>query len=150
MQRLLLPNHYKRIGLYLVPAGFLVWCITQMGAFDAILKTSPHGISWRLVAVLSISFFSFLFGLYFLAFSKEKNEDEYIGGLRLQSFQLSGMVQLALTILSFISIFVFADDPDRLFIALLTLVMLFFWVFYILHFNYTLYRNNKMMNEKLS
>jgi Na+/H+-dicarboxylate symporter len=149
MQRLLLPNYYKRIGLYLVPAGFLMWCITQMGAFNEVLITNPHGISWRFVTVLSVSFFSFLFGLYFLAFSREKKEDEYIRDLRLQSFQLSGMVQLALTILSFVGMFVFVDNPDDFLIGLLTFAMLLFWIFYILHFNYTLYRNKKMMNEKL-
>lgn len=149
MQRFLLPIYFKKIGLIIAPMGFLVWCITQIGLFNTLLITNPHGISWRFVVVLSISFFSFLFGVYFLAFSKEKNEDEYIRNLRLQSFQLSGMVQLALTILSFTGIFIFLDDPDDLIIGLLTFIMLFFWIFYILHFNYALYRNKKMMNEKL-
>ncbi len=85
----LLPNHYKRLGAIMMPVGLLIWCLTQIGFFNNLLV-----VHWTIVAVLIISFFSFLTGMYFLVFVKEKQEDEYITNLRLQSFQLAAFIQL--------------------------------------------------------
>ena len=65
----LLPNRFKKIGLFLFPIGLIIWITTQLDLFNSILN---HKMK---VVTLTLSFFSFLFGLYFATFSKEPIED---------------------------------------------------------------------------
>src|SRR4051812_26541554 len=109
--RFLLPNYFKKLGLVMVPAGLVLWCLTQQNVFDKLL-VGEHSVSWPKVIVLVISWFGFLFGMYFIAFSKEKIEDEYINNIRLHSFQLAALVQLLFFIASFICMAVFHAEPD--------------------------------------
>ena len=60
---LLLPNRFKKIGLVLLSLGLLVWILTQKELiFTELDKTNK-------VITLTMSFFCFLFGLYFFTFS---------------------------------------------------------------------------------
>ena len=68
----LLPNRFKKVGIFFFPIGIIVWVLTQRGLFSTDLN---HQMK---VLILTLSFFSFLFGLYFITFSKEPIEDEYI------------------------------------------------------------------------
>lgn len=141
----LLPSQFKKIGLVLCPLGFILWFICQMGFvrnfFDYFIKDENTSLILTIIITM-LSFFSFLFGLYALAFSKEKMEDEMIQKLRLESFQLAGLIQIVGIIISFI-LFAIIDEPSRdsgwltFFIAILFI----FWVAYILLFNFKLFRN---------
>lgn len=141
----LLPNHYKRLGAIMMPVGLLIWCLTQIGFFNNLLV-----VHWTIVAVLIISFFSFLTGMYFLVFVKEKQEDEYITNLRLQSFQLAAFIQLLFFLISFIIMLIFNTEPAHdSGLALFFLISIFlFWLFYIIYFNYVIYRNKKKAYEE--
>ncbi len=141
----LLPNQYKRLGALMMPIGLLIWCFTQIGLFNSIMI-----IHWIKVMILTISFFSFLIGIYLVTFSKEKQEDEYISNIRLQSFQLSAFIQLLFFLLSFLYMFIFRTEPagdGGLEIFLISSIFLF-WLFYILHFNFILFRNKKKVYEE--
>ncbi len=73
----LLPNRFNKIGIILFSIGLIIWMITQRGLFNTDLN---HSLK---VIILTLSFFCFLFGLYFTTFSKEPIEDEYINSVRL-------------------------------------------------------------------
>ncbi len=147
IQKLLLPHRYKRAGALMAPLGFIAWVVIQQGALDSVLPVSG---SWQLVALLVLSFFSFLFGLYFLVFARERNEDEYINNLRLKSFQTAAFSQLVFLILAFIYMFVSGSEPagDAGLELFLLLTLFLFWICYIVHFNYTMYRLKGAMHEE--
>lgn len=147
IQKLLLPHRYKKAGAWMAPLGFVVWVALQQGAMDSIL---PAGGSWQLITLLVLSFFSFLFGLYFLVFARERNEDEYINNLRLKSFQTAAFSQLVFLILAFVYMFVSGSEPagDAGLELFLLLTLFLFWICYIVHFNYTMYRLKGAMHEE--
>ncbi len=133
----LLPNRFKRIGFYLFPVGIIFWMATQLGWMGSGLSHSDR------VAILSLSFFSFLFGLYFSIFSKERIEDECIQTIRLKSFQISAITQMLFFMIAFGAMFIFNSEPEgngglaAFFLAAIVL----FWLSYLIAFNSTLIIN---------
>jgi len=139
----LLPNRFKKIGIILFPIGFIIWIITQRGLFNTDLNQTMK------VITLTLSFFSFLFGLYFISFSKEPIEDEYINSVRLKSFQISSITQMVFFLISFIIMFIFNLQPNGdggLSIFLLSSILIF-WIMYMVIFNYTLITNKSKLDD---
>jgi len=139
----LLPNRFKKIGIILFPIGFIIWIITQRGLFNTDLNHTMK------VITLTLSFFSFLFGLYFISFSKEPIEDEYINSVRLKSFQISSITQMVFFLISFIIMFLFNLEPNGdagLSIFLLSSIILY-WLMYMIIFNYTLITNKSKLDD---
>jgi hypothetical protein len=139
----LLPNRFKKIGLFLLPIGLIIWISIQQGLFKSELNHTNK------VLTLTLSFFSFLFGLYFISFSKEPIEDEYINSLRLKSFQISSITQMIFFLISFIIMFLFKLEPNGdggLSIYFLCYILLF-WIMYIVIFNYTLITNKSKLDD---
>jgi hypothetical protein len=139
----LLPNRFKKIGIILFPIGLIIWISIQQGLFKTELNHTMK------VIALSLSFFSFLFGLYFISFSKENIEDEYINSVRLKSFQISSITQMVFFLLSFIIMFLFNLEPNGdggLSIFLLSSILIF-WIMYMIIFNYTLITNKSKLDD---
>ncbi|TAH14583.1 MAG: hypothetical protein EAZ12_00055 [Sphingobacteriia bacterium] len=151
----LLPNFFKKIGAVIAPLGLIVWILGQIGFFDQYIigeSTAMNYPYWPKVALLAISFFSFFFGVYFMVFVKEKKEDEFIDRLRLMSFQRGAFFQLFFMIIAFIWMIVFDKEPagdGGLEVFLIFLISLF-WLFYIVHFNVSLYLIRKRADEEFS
>jgi hypothetical protein len=140
----LLPNKFKTVGILLFPLGLFAWITTQLGWYNSELSSEMK------VALLSASFFSALFGLYFTVFSKELVEDEYINNTRLRSFQISSLIQMVYFLISFILMFLFKSEPNsdgRLSMFLLLSIALF-WVSYLIVFNVTLLIDKMAVNAK--
>lgn len=139
----LLPNRFKKIGYLLFPIGLIIWISIQQGLFKAELNHTMK------VIALSLSFFSFLFGLYFISFSKEPIEDEYINSVRLKSFQISSITQMVFFLISFTLMILFNLEPNGdggLSIFLLSSILIF-WIMYIVIFNYTLITNRSKLDD---
>ncbi len=139
----LLPNRFKKLGYLLFPIGLIIWILIQQGLFKTELNHTMK------VITLTLSFFSFLFGLYFISFSKEPIEDEYINSVRLKSFQISSLTQMVFFLISFIIMFLFKLEPNGdggLSIYFLCSILLF-WVMYIVIFNYTLITNKSKIDD---
>jgi hypothetical protein len=140
---ILLPNRFKKIGIILTPIGLTTWIIIQM----EVLKIEIiHPIK---VLTLTLSFFSFLFGLYFISFSKEPIEDEYINSVWLKSFQISSISQMLFFLISFIIMYLFNIEPSGdggLSIFFISSIILF-WVLYIMIFNYTLIKTKSKIDD---
>lgn len=140
---LLLPSPYKKIGIILFSIGLIIWIVTQRGIFNSQLNHTTK------VVTLTISFFSFLIGLYFITFSKEVVEDEYINSVRLKSFQISSIIQMVFFLISFTLMFILNIEPNGdggLSTFLLSSIILY-WVMYLIVFNYTLLSNKSKINE---
>jgi hypothetical protein len=139
----LLPNRFKKIGLFLLPIGLIIWISIQQGLFKSELNHTNK------VLILTLSFLSFLFGLYFILFSKEPIEDEFIERVRLKSFQISSITQMAFFLISFNIMMIFNIEPSGdsgLSIFFLFSIILF-WIMYILIFNYTLINNKSKLDD---
>ena len=137
----LLPNRFKKIGIILFFIGLIVWMIIQRGLFNTDLN---HTLK---VIALTLSFFSFLFGLYFTTFSKEPIEDEYINSVRLKSFQISSITQMVFFLISFTLMFILNIEPNGdggLSLFLLSSIILY-WLMYMIIFNYTLIKNKSKL-----
>jgi len=139
---LLLPNRYKKIGWLLFPIGLIIWASLQIGILDDYVN---HLIK---VFSLTLSFFSFLIGFYFVSFSKEPIEDEYISSLRLKSFQISAMIQMIYFLMAFTSMFLFHFEPngDGGLASFLLISILIYWLAYLIVFNITIIKNNNKVD----
>ena len=139
----LLPNRFKKIGIILSPFGLIIWMITQRGLFNTDLN---HTLK---VITLTLSFFSFLFGLYFTTFSKEPIEDEYINSVRLKSFQISSITQMVFFLISFTLMFMLNIEPngDAGLSTFLLSSIIIYWLIYIVFFNYILITNKSKLDD---
>jgi hypothetical protein len=141
----LIPHQFKKIGAIIAPAGFIFWLLMQYGVINkaliyifgapsSSLKFSLYHITNAFVAL--VSFLSFLAGMYFLSFSKEKIEDEMIKKLRLDSFQFAAFIQIVFIISGFISMLIFGSPNDGLLELFFISALFTFWLAYIARFNY--------------
>lgn len=148
MMKFLLPHRFKKTGLLLLPLGMVLWIGGQLGLFNPLLNSMQ--LRWPgFQIILIMGFFSFLAGVYFLMFAKEKTEDEFILKIRLESFQFAALFQLLFLIVLFTSMAVFSLDPgdESVFILLLAGLILLYWLAYIIRFNYVLHIKNRVTRE---
>ncbi len=151
----LLPYRFKPVGAVMMPAGLIIWIWGQLKlSQDSIAKVfngiAPENAHLLKVTILVISFFSCLIGMFFLVFSKEKEEDEYVIDLRLKSFQLAAFVQMAFFLLAFLYMFLFKKEPSgdaSLELFLIGSIFLF-WFSYISCFQFVLIKNKLQANEE--
>ena len=140
---LLLPNRYKKIGWLLFPLGLIIWVATQTGMLDDYVNQLIK------VLILTLSFFSFLIVFYFVSFSKEPIEDEYITSMRLKSFQISAIIQMIYFLMAFTSMFLFHFKPngDSGLASFLLISILIYWSAYLIIFNITIIKNNIKVDD---
>ena len=138
--KLLLPHRFKKVGVVTAPAGILIWVCLQKGLFNELFSHvfDSNGTAYAVVAILS--FFSFLGGIYFITFSKEKIEDEMVQRVRLDSFQFAALAQIICMIFGFLSMLLLGEPEDDggLLLFFLTTITLF-WLCFIVRFNYILH-----------
>lgn len=144
MTRFLLPHRYKKTGMLLLPLGLFLWISGQSGLFNPML-TYLHFRWPGFQLILITGFFSFLAGIYFLIFSREKTEDEYIQLIRLESFHFAALFQLIFFVVLFLGMAIFSLEPggESAFMLILTGAILLFWLAYIIRFNYILHVKNR-------
>jgi uncharacterized membrane protein len=141
----LVPHRFKSFGLIAAPIGFASWLMMQFGIwtklFVMLFGDNPnfnpqYHISNVIIAI--ISFFSFLAGLYCIAFAKEKIEDEMIQKLRLESFQFAAAIQILSIVVGFFTMIFYAPEETGLMLFFILAIALF-WVSFILRFNFVLH-----------
>lgn len=152
----LLPNRFKILGWILfVPTtvlGFILsitgtdvsWLHTKIFAIfsdGAFGKNQSFGfmdtnITNTLIGVV------FIIGAMLVGFSKEKNEDEFIGKLRLSSLIWAVEVNYILLLLAFIFIY---GTP---FLNVMVYNMFTVLILFVARFNYTLYKNSKTATDE--
>jgi len=142
----LLPYRFKKIGTVIAPIGFALWIFMQVGMITRTLnffieETSSNHFAFHVVNVITavISFFSFLAGIYFITFSKEKIEDEMVQRTRLDSFQFAALTQIIFIIIGFFLMMIL-EEPSQGGLMLFFISMIFlFWLSFICRFNYILH-----------
>ena len=143
--KFLLPHRFKRLGAVLAPLGLMGWIAMQTGWVKKILvflfDLSADQLLARNLNILmaAVSFFTFLAGIYMLAFSKERIEDEMVQRTRLESFQFAAVMQLLAVILGFVIMAIYKEPREGgMMLFFISLVGLF-WLSFIGRFNYILH-----------
>lgn len=145
--KFLLPHRYKRVGALIAPVGICLWLVVQFGYLKNLLISvfgeSSGSYAWSASHIVNIvaavlGFFSFLVGLYFISFSKEKVEDEMVQKTRLDSFQFAAFLQIVLIVVGFLIMF-FADPGESGMMLFFVGLVLLFWLSFIGRFNYILH-----------
>lgn len=147
---LLLPNKYKWIGLIIaIPAAvlgffymffdyeipFLAFGVDTANNFSDFLK-NQNFTDELIVVGLAI-------GLLFIAFSKEKNEDEFVSKVRLESLQWAVLVNSIVLILCTLAVY------GGTYFTVIIFNMFTPLIFFIGRFHYVMFRNNQLaFNDK--
>lgn len=145
LMNFLLPNSFKRIGAVIAPSGFAIWLCMQFGYVTRLLtflfgerlaegSVPPYHLVNVICAV--VSFLSFLAGVFFLTFSREKIEDELVQKTRLESFQFAALVQIVFLITGFISMMVYKEPGDGGLMLFFIAVIFTFWLSFLARFHY--------------
>jgi hypothetical protein len=154
---LLFPNRFKIIGwVLLIPStilgiavfffdvefDFLKFKVFAIYSEPLLGKDTVMGFT-KINITLTITGLLFLIGALFVAFSKEKHEDEFIAKTRLESLVWATYINYAILIFCLLFIYELA------FLYVLVGNMFTILIFFILRFYYILYKTNKSLkNEK--
>lgn len=156
MKLLLLPHKFKRIGWFLLIPAKIV------GIFLGFRDIKLNFLEARVFAILSGEIFTdnkvmefiqdnifdelvaivFLVGAFFVGFSREKKEDEFISKLRLSSLLWAVYVNYALLFLAIVFIY------GTAFLTVMIYNMFTILIIFIVRFNYLLYRNSKLVSDE--
>jgi hypothetical protein len=149
MKSLLLPNKFKKRGVYLFLSGFILWCGVQLGLLHPLLQATTNPQLLKSVLLIT-AFFSALSGFYAAIFSKEKVEDEFIEALRLRSFQLSSICQFFYFSFSFLAMLLCKLEPrgDGGMLNIVLVGVLVYWLVYISYFHFCLIKNSVGTHEE--
>lgn len=152
----LLPHRFKKIGAIIAPVGFALWICMQFGyitqsltflfgeSHGSLNNTSYHTAN---VCTAIISFFSFLVGIYFVTFSKEKVEDEMVQRTRLDSFQFAALTQIIFIIIGFLFILFFKEPGEGGLMLFFIIIIFLFWLCFIGRFNYIMHIKINRLNK---
>lgn len=152
----LLPCNFKKIGWMLLVLGIIPGIIFLINASGpeflkiqvlAIAEASVFG-STKLFSVIENNIFDEIIGLLiivgalFVAFSKEKSEDEFISKIRLESLVWATYVNYAILILAILFIY------DMTFLWVLIFNMFIILVFFLIRFNWVLIKSKKQIRDE--
>jgi hypothetical protein len=104
---LLLPEKYKRIGLALFLPALVLGIMVQFFDFQFAFLTLHQGKN-DLTRILDseinftdeLALTGLILGMLFMAFARERNEDEYINRIRLESLQWAVIVNYVLLLVA--------------------------------------------------
>lgn len=152
----LLPNRFNYFGWILIAISLLLWSISLINQDDIsflnatvftlagaeLLKPTEYftlinvNLTFTIVGVL------FILGGMFVAFAKQKTEDEFIMKLRLLSFQWAILLNYSLLLFCFLFIY------DLAFLNVMIYNMFTVLILFIIRFHYLLHKYNDSSNEK--
>ena len=150
---LLLSNRFKRIGWFIfIPSFIIGLCLTITGfqpnwLRGKMLSVFPSLFSHKYFAVINVNFVNTIVGVLFIAggllvgFSREKNEDEFISGIRLSSLLWAVLVNYVLLSIAFVLVY------DVAFLSVMIYNMFTVLIIFIVRFNYILFRNSKSLSN---
>ncbi|MGB8358747.1 MAG: hypothetical protein WCD55_09040 [Bacteroidales bacterium] len=155
--KLLLPNHFKKIGwILLIPSAlfglFIIISDYEFKFLNMKVFTiySGSGVFQRPVLfgmikanlTGTLAGVLFLIGAIFVAFSKEKSEDEFIAKVRLESLLWATYINYGVLIFCFLFFYEFE------FLYVMIFNMFTILIFFIIRYYYILYRANKSLSHE--
>ena len=105
----LLPNKFKRIGIILLTPSLILGALVRFQDFAFDFLSLPFGktissgklnLDENINLTDELALTGIIVGLLFIAFAREKQEDEYIGSIRLESLQWAVLTNYILLIIA--------------------------------------------------
>jgi hypothetical protein len=146
--RFLFPNRYKRIGWALFIPGLILSIANfffelKLGFLDASRLDRIKFYQYTDANLTNeVAWITVIIGAIFLAFSKEKVEDEQISKVRLESLQWSVYLNYGILILLIISI------HGAAFLQFTYYNMFTLLIVFLIRFHYVLYKQNKLKEDE--
>jgi hypothetical protein len=153
--KLLLPNKYKKAGWIILVPSLVIGLLKVIIDFEPtwlngkVLSVFPSGFNrQRYFNIVSVNLTNTIIGVFFIlgallvGFTKEKNEDEFIAGIRLSSLLWAVLVNYSLLLVAFIFIY------DTAFLDVMMYNMFTVLLIFIVRFNYVLYKNSKAIPDE--
>ena len=141
--KLLLPTRFKIIGVFLLIPMLTLGIIRKIIGFEFPFLAMPHKPdlddlfgNQNLTDELLLT--GIIVGLLFIAFAREKHEDEFINKLRLESLQWAVLVNYVLLIAATWAIYG-ADYLNVMMYNMLTILAIF-----VIRFHVVLYKNKSL------
>lgn len=146
----LFPHRYKKIGWILFVPVFI------LSILWVIFEFKPEFLNVKVIALFNSEFFEIIenniaaeilgilliISSLLIAFSKERNEDEFISKIRLDSLVWATYVNYAILILAFIFIY------NMIFFWVAVFNMFTILIFFIIRYNWALYKLKKSMSHE--
>lgn len=147
--KLLLPNKYKRIGLFLLPPSLLLGILNLYDEFRfeflTIENTAKEGMFESDINLTDeFALTGTIISLLFIAFAREKQEDEYIESIRLKSLKWAVLVNYGLLL---IATWLIHGSHGFTFLDVMIYNMLTVLIIFIIRFNLVL-RKNRVKNQE--
>jgi hypothetical protein len=154
--KFLFPHQLKKTGWFLLVPGIM------LGILYLIFEPEPDFLDVKVFSLVVEEFFSdtvffsfvetnilneitsllIIIGALLVAFSKEKSEDEYISKIRLESLVWATYINYAILVLTIILIY------DLVFYWVLVFNMFTLLIFFIIRFNWALYKFKKQISDE--
>jgi hypothetical protein len=144
--RLLLPNRYKTVGTVLLIPSFILGVMVRFFDFSfAFLTIKRQKAVFRVFSdeinlTDELALTGIVLGLLFIAFAREKNEDEFIAHTRLESLKWAVLVNYALLLIATWVIHGMA------YIDVMMYNMLTILIFFIIRFHFVLRQTNRSID----
>lgn len=138
--RFLFPHWFRYLGVALVALHIPIMLFRKMIGFDAREAPASAGLFGGHHLFFMCTTLTMAVGLFMLAFSKEKVEDEQIKELRLDSLQWAIYFNYLLLTISL----VLSTDTEHVLFLNLMVPLLFF----IIRFQWRLFQNNRLIKDK--
>jgi peptidoglycan/LPS O-acetylase OafA/YrhL len=145
---LLLPNKFKKVGLLLLLPSFILGIFNLYYEFEfgflTIENTAKGDFGGDINLTDELALTGTILGLLFIAFAREKQEDEYIESIRLKSLQWAVLVNYFLLL---IATWLVHGGHGFTFIDVMIYNMLTVLIIFIVRFHLVL-RKNKVNNPE--
>jgi len=153
----LFPNRFKKIGLFLFIPGIILTILAIAFDMDELNIFNTHVFSIASQPIMSkpeyfsiiedniqneITGLLLIIGALFIAFSKEKYEDEFIAKIRLESLVWATYINYAVLIITLIFVY------EMMFFWVLVLNMFTLLIFFICRFNWALYKSKNQIKDE--
>jgi hypothetical protein len=140
--RFLFPNKFRQIGYLLFVIDILYAIVMKIAHPQGFAKELHQAQSFGMEIGNDINILTILIGLFLIAFSKEKNEDELITQLRLDSLQWAIYVNIGVFIISVIFLHGFQ------FLEVVAYNVVTPLIFFILRFRWKIWRLNRSLKPE--
>ena len=148
---LLLPSRYKKIGILMLIPSLILGILVRFNDFSfdfltlttghSYVKSKPLNFDEVINFTDEMALTGIIVALLFIAFAREKQEDEFISKLRLESLQWAVLINYVLLLIATWLIHGFS------YIDVMMYNMLTILIFFILRFHVLLFRNRSSITD---
>lgn len=146
-KQILFPHNFRWIGwIILIPAAVIgilnIYFDVEFGILDIRPPNTKGMFDTGLNLTATLAGVMCIIGAILVAFAKEKEEDEYIAKVRLDSLLWATYINYAILVVCFLIFY------ETRFLYVMIFNMFTILIFFIIRFNYVLYKTRKGLQDE--